>query len=341
MTSRRRLLLAMLAGTAWPAAAMPLSALPTAAAEAPSLQERLLALDPERISEQDVRGVLSRQPAPRIIALQGSVPFSTMEPFGEFLVAMGYPAERLRHPRSGRMTYRSFVDSRTIAGMLAWHYEREGMVPLLLGHSQGGMVVIKALQDLDGASGPRLPVWDPVLSAAEGRTAVVDPHTGTERPVVGLRVPYAAALATGKWMRIVLGQWDMVGRLRDVPDTVEEFSGYFIAWDPIAGSGPNAARDDPYRSAGRAKVRNIMLPSDYSHVGLPHALHLAENPATRAWISGYDPREQAPLPPRIEGVDLTNIVHAADIWYSVRKHWCLEAQKVERLAQAAKRQNRQ
>ena len=54
--------------------------------------------------EQDVREVLAHVPAPRIIALHGSVPIMTMAPFAEFLIAMGYPAERLRNPRDGRLT---------------------------------------------------------------------------------------------------------------------------------------------------------------------------------------------------------------------------------------------
>ena len=36
----------------------------------------------------------------------------------------------------------------------------------------------------------------------------------------------------------------VVARLRNVPDSVGEFTGYFIPWDPIAGSGGDAARDD-------------------------------------------------------------------------------------------------
>ena len=82
----------------------------------PTTEARLLALDPERISPEEVREVLARAPAPRIIGLHGSVPIVTMAPFAEFLIAMGYPAERLRNPRDGRYTYSSFTDSREIAG---------------------------------------------------------------------------------------------------------------------------------------------------------------------------------------------------------------------------------
>jgi hypothetical protein len=289
---------------------------------------RLLALDPARLDAAAVRDVLAHAPAPRILLLHGSVPLVTMAPFARFLAAMGYPAERLRHPRDGALTRSSRVDSREIAGTVAWHYERDGLMPLLIGHSQGGMVVLQALQDLAGASGPRLPVWDPQRGAAEGREAIVDPLDGTARPVVGLQVPYAAALATGRTMRVLLGQWDMLPRLRSVPDTVAEFSGYFVAWDPIAGTGPDAAQRDPYRATGRARVRNVMLPASYGHLRLPLAEALAADPAARAWIEGYDPaREDPPRPPELPGGEPDNIVHAADIWYSVKRHWCLQAQR--------------
>ena len=58
--------------------------------------QRLAALDCERVSASDVRDVLARAPAPRIVLLQGSVPLVTMEPFARFLADMGYPEDRLR-----------------------------------------------------------------------------------------------------------------------------------------------------------------------------------------------------------------------------------------------------
>jgi hypothetical protein len=294
-------------------------------------EDRLLALDPERVSPEEVREVLARAPAPRIIGLQGSVPIVTMAPFAEFLIAMGYPAERLRNPRDGRYTYSSFTDSREIAGALAWHYEREGSVPMLIGHSQGGMLTVKVLQDLAGASGDRIHVWNPVTNTAEDRFTIVDPLTGADRSVVGLRVPYAAALATGSLMRVLLGQWGMLSRLRTVPDTVNEFTGYFIEWDVIAGTSPGSAQDNPYRPTGSAKVRNVTLPAEYSHLALPAAEHLAAQKVTRAWIERYTPGEQSPAQ---TDLDTQNLLHAADIWFSIKKHWCLYAQSLVRAQRA-------
>jgi hypothetical protein len=289
-------------------------------------EDRILALAPERISEDQVRTVLALAPAPRIINLQGSVALVTMAPFAEFLIAMGYPEARIRNPRDGALSYSSSVDSTHLAGSLAWYYEREGMMPMLIGHSQGGMMAIKVLHELAGDFGHRVSVWDPLRDQAEARTSIVDPISGAERPVVGLKVPYAAAIATGMLPRLLLGQWDMIARLREIPDTVAEFSGYSLDWDLIAG---NLGHYEPYRAMGSAQVRNVTLPATASHIGLPLALPLALDPVTRAWISDYAPsRPQAP--PSAPGVDLSNLVHAADIWYSVKKHWCLEAQKLIR-----------
>ena len=300
----------------------------------PAVEERVLALDPERISERAVRETLAFAPAPRIISLHGSVPIVTMRSFAEFLIAMGYPAERLRNPRDGSLSHSSYTDSRELAGNLAWYYEREGIVPMLIGHSQGGMLAIKVLQDLAGASGDRIAVWSPLADEPEARFTIVDPLSGAERPVVGLRVPYASALATGSPMRVLLGQADMVPRLRTVPDTVDEFTGFFIEWDLIAGTFAGAAERDPYRAIGTASVRNVTLPADYQHISLPLAAHLAANPATRAWISGYSPRGKRVAPPAGADLDTRNILHAADIWYSVKKHWCLEAQRLIRARRA-------
>jgi hypothetical protein len=269
--------------------------------------------------------VLSRAPAPRIIALSGSVALVTMEAFARFLVAMGYPEERIRNPRDGSYAYSSFGSSTALAGELAWYYERDGMVPLLIGHSQGGMLALRTLHELSGAFGDALSVVDPMTGETLPRATIVDPADGTVRPVVGLRVPYAAALATGKLPRLLLGQWAMLAKLRDVPDTVGEFTGFVIEWDPIAGTFPGA---EPYAASGTAVVRNVTLPASYSHIGLPRTAHLAANPVTRAWIEAYAPGAVAPLAD--PGIDNTNILHAADIWHSVKKQWCLAAQRLTR-----------
>ncbi len=298
-----------------------------ASARDEALADRILGLDPEHIAERDVREALARGPAPRIINLHGSVALITMREFAQFLVTMGYPEGQVRNPKDGSFSYSSYAESEQLAGMLAWYYEREGMMPMLIGHSQGGMIVIKTLHDLaDPARGP-IPVWDPMNEQREARSTIRDPVSAQERPVRGLKVPYAAAIATGKLFRVLLGQWDMLEKLRAIPDTVEEFTGFFIEWDLLAGTFRGA---EPYRATGSAAVRTVTLPADYSHIGLPVTMHLATNRVTRDWINAYVPISDRPAPPTGLDADTTNILHAAELWYSIKKHWCIQAQRLIR-----------
>ena len=290
----------------------------------PVVEERILALDPERLSGEDVREVLAHASAPRIINLQGSVPVVTMEPFAEFLITMGYPAARLARP-DGSYSYSSFVDARELAGTLAWYYEHEGMMPMLIGHSQGGMTAVKVLHELAGDLDVSVPVWNPIRGEAEPHTTIGDPITGRERPVIGLKVPFAAALATGKLPRLLLGQWTMISRLHDIPDTVSEFTGFSLEWDAIAGNFGSA---EAYRALGTAQVRNVTLPAAASHLTLPRVAELARDSVTRDWIDRYAPGAAGPLP--AASIDTRNLLHAADLWYSIKKHWCLEAQRMVR-----------
>ena len=290
----------------------------------PAIVKRLLELDPESLTADDVARVLAAVPAPRIILLQGSFAPVTMEPFARFLIAMGYPEDRIRNPRDGAYSSSSFGDSGQLAGTLAWYYENDGVRPLVIGHSQGGMLAIRTLHELAGAFSDAIPVWNPLTDTAERRTAIVDPLSGQTRSVVGLRLPYVAALATGKLMRVLLGQWTMVSRLRKIPDSVGEFTGFAIEWDPIAGQFPGA---EPYAATGSALVHNVTLPASYTHIGLPQTEQLAAHPVTRTWVEAYVPGRTGSVP-IATGVDTTNLLHAADIWHSVKKYWCREARRL-------------
>ncbi len=293
----------------------------------PAIARGILSLDCAHVTAVDVAQWLARGPAPRIILLQGSLTAITMEPFGEFLVAMGYPEQQIRDPRDGRMSQSSFGDSLPLAGKLAWFYESEGMMPMLIGHSQGGMMAIRVLYELDGAFHDDIPVWDPLTGVALSRTTVRDPYTGAARPVKGLTVGYATAMATGKLMRVFLGQWDMIAKLRRIPDTVVDFTGFAIPWDPIAGT---LGDPEPYVAIGTARVRNVLLAAGTSHVSLPETRELAVNPVTRAWIDTYTPPEGAQALPQVADVDTGNLLHAADIWYSVKRNWCESSQRLTR-----------
>jgi len=284
----------------------------------PAVAARLRVLDCSHVGADDVANVLARAPAPRIVLLQGSVAIVTMEPFARFLIAMGYPAERLANPRDGALSYDSFGDSALLAGELAFDYERTGLAPMLIGHSQGGMLALRTLYELAGEFHDELHVVDPATGRTLDRTAIVDPHSGRERPVIGLHVAYVAALATGWLPRLLLGQWSMLPRMRKVPDTADEFTGFSLPHDAIAG---NLLGERLYVASGRAHVRNVTLPSRYHHVALPRVEHLAAAPAVRSWIDAWSPDSHVALPPG----DTENLVHAVDIWYSIKRHWCLQA----------------
>src|SRR5204862_8240784 len=110
------------------------------------------------------------------------------------------------------------------------------------------------------------PVVEPTTRRVRGRTSLHDPLTHEPQAAVGLKVGYAATLATGKLARVLLGQWSMLPRLRTIPDTVEDFTGFTLPGDVIAGT---MFSDEPYPARGVAHVRNVTLPASYSHIRLP------------------------------------------------------------------------
>jgi hypothetical protein len=298
-----------------------------------AVEERILALDPERITAADVR-TLASGPAPRIVLLHGGIypVHLAMESFGGFLTDMGYPEAKIRNPADGSWSHSPYESSSQLAGLLAWYYEGEGLRPMLIGHSQGGIQAVKVLRELDGAFGDRIVVRGPYDNSDEDRTTFVDPLTGKERPVIGLTVPYVSVVAAGGAALLLPNQWSMVGHLRTIPDTVEHFTGYSVGLDLWAWTVPGVAATSDFEHNGTARVRNVTLPGWYNHVLLPVTRDLAADPTARAWIDAYVPgaaNGRAPLEETGQSV-----LWAADVWYSVRKHWCLEAQRVIRARRA-------
>jgi len=266
--------------------------------------------------------MLPAERAPHIVMPQGSLGIVTMEPFGRFLAAMGYPERALVDAHGGAMTTDSDVAGTTLAGALAAMHERDGVRPIVIGHSKGGGVVIQTLRALAGADGDDLPLVDPRTLEPLPRTTYTDPATGERRRVVDLRLPLAVAIATGRMPRILRGQFELARVLRDVPDSAESFVGFFIPYDPIAGTF--AGDEDPYRALGRAEVRNVVLPRSTSHIGVPRTEALAADAAARAWIERYRPGVGEP-PPALR--DAENLPMAAELWFAIKRAWCGEAQR--------------
>lgn len=298
-----------------------------------ALEARILALDPEHVSDRDVRGVLALGPTPRIVALHGGIypVYLVMDSFSRFLEGMGYPQAKLRHPGDRRRSHSPYENSTQIAGLVGWYYEQEGLMPMMVGHSQGGIQLVKVLYELAGKGSSAIAVWNPYTDTAENRVTIVDPYTGAERAVVGLRIGYASVVGAGGAALLLPNQWSMAGRLHSIPDSVEEFTGYALGVDLIAWNLPGSGPD--YRANGAAKVRNVELPADYSHVFVAQTSHLAREPAMREWINAYVPGGAvAELPAGVASTD--NSLWAADVWYSIKKHWVLEAQRFVRAKQA-------
>ena len=298
----------------------------------PALEDRILALDPERISDDDVRKTLATGPTPRIVSVHGGIypVHLIMESFARFLIGMGYPEAKLRHPGDRRLSHSPYEPSDRIAGTIAWYYEREGMMPMLVGHSQGGIQAIKTLYEFAGAFGDRVRVWNPHTDSAEERTSIVDPLTGRTRPVVGLRLGYVSVVGAGGAALLLPNQWMMAGRLRTIPDTVDEFTGYSLGVDMIAWDFSSEASN--YKSNGTAKVRNVQLPAEYSHVTVAATSHLARDKDMRVWLNAYRPGETNGAPIAQGSAD--NALWAADVWFSIKKHWTLEAQRLIRAKRA-------
>jgi hypothetical protein len=292
------------------------------------LEARILALDPEHVSDSDVRQVLALGPTPRIVTLHGGIypVHLLMESFARFLAGMGYPPHKLKHPGDGRLSHSPYENSLQIAGLVAWYYECEALMPMMVGHSQGGIQLVKVLHDLAGDGVSQIAVWNPLTDAAEPRVTIVDPFTGAPRPVVGLKIGYASVVASGGAALLLPNQWSMARRLRTIPDAVDEFTGYALAVDLVAWDLPGAGA--PYQARGAARVRNVELPAHYSHVFVPQTAHLARSAAMRDWLNAYRPDQPTPAPIPTPSAD--NSLWAADVWFHIKKHWVMEAQKVVR-----------
>ena len=288
------LMVLLLCGWAAAALATPLTA---------DARAGLLALDPERISERQVHELLALAPAPRVLLFKGSLG-ADMESFGAFLQAMGYPAPRLRNPATGRYSYTFRWDGcrcaecEALAARIGPLVANEGMAPMLVGHSGGGVTVGRILQ---------------LLTAADGAP----------------RLPFAATLGTGallRWAPGFPGCAADVPQLGRVPPSVMAFTGYRIEGDPLTallGFGdyrPAEGGNPP------AQVRNVLLSAQVSHVLAFEVDGYAEHPQLRAWISAYQPGSHPPLP-EVPGLDLSNLHHAADLWHSLKKHWALQARQ--------------
>jgi hypothetical protein len=308
-------------------------------APAHETMQRIMALDAGHVTEKDIREALAGAPAPRIINIHGGLlPLQgSMTSFSEFLVGMGYPRVSIQNPRDGSCAFGYYVSSEKISGAIAWYYEHEGLRPMMVGHSQGGLQVVKVLYKLAGHSTETIPLWNPLTWKAEERYDFIDPLTGKTRALVGLRIPYATAVVAGGLSRALPNQWQMNGKLRRIPDSVEEFTGFQKGLDMLGGDFFGYGSSNEYKPLGTASVRNVRLPSSYAHTTIPFTRHLLKSQSIKDWINNYQPGCESVETPELDvqfDSDCSHILWAADVWYSIKKHWVLELQRLLRAKHA-------
>jgi hypothetical protein len=297
------------------------------------LEDKILALNPANVTAQDVRDILSNCPAPRIINIHGGIAsvIPRMVSFSEFLMGMGYPPVGLTNPGDGTYSFSCYESSEKIAGVIAWHYEKEGMRPMMVGHSQGGMQVVKVLHQLARKPSTKLKVWNPLTWDKESRWEITDPLTGEKRSVAGLVLPYSTSVGAGGLTRTLPNQWDMSFRLRTIPDSVEEFTGFCKGRDLLGGDFLGYGPANEYEPNGKAVVRNVWLPSEYKHGSIPDTKHLLQSQEMQDWINDYRPAADLTVAPQLDrqfDADSSHILWAADVWFSIKKHWVLELQRL-------------
>lgn len=302
----------------------------------PQLAEKILALNPERVSATDVREVLAHAPAPRIIKIRGGINikaiypvFRRMDSFTDFLRGMGYPEMALTNVDGSGKAYSCYEDSEKLAGMLAWFYEREGLRPLVVGHSQGGMQAVKVLHRLADQPAKPIPQLNPITWRREATTDYTDPLTGETKPVTALVLPFVTAVGAGGLTRVLPNQWEMNLKLRSIPDSVEDFTGFCKERDILGGDYLGYGPANLFKASGKAKVRNVWLPAEYSHGAMPDTSHLLQNPAIVEWLDRYQPSPEYESAPKLDvqfAGNTRNILWAAEVWHSIKKHWVRELQ---------------
>ncbi|MFC1491853.1 hypothetical protein ACFLQ0_04625, partial [Nitrospinota bacterium] len=304
------------------------------------LARRILALDPLNITAEDVKITLSRGPAPWIMPISPAFPGPIIfKDLFKFLIDMGYPPGRIGDPRSDDFTLSYREPSETIAGLAAWTYERDGMSPMLVGWSAGGITAVSALHDLSNpVNKEELKVVSGLTGEAEDRGWILDPYTGEKRPIAGVKISFAGVLMAGGLSRLFhLFRWGERPPLHAVPDSVNELVAFHAPADPLGTDllSGDTARSNEFKPMGTAKVRTIIADPSYGHVNVIHCYLLTQNKKGRGWAAAYRPEGGWGLRDFRKTARYAldwgkRNLWCGELWYAVKKHWALEAQRVAR-----------
>ena len=202
-------------------------------------------------------------------------------------------------------------------------------MPMLIGHSQGGMLAIRVLL----RAGRRIPRRDSGVESAdraiEPRTTIVDPLTGAGAP--GRSASRFRMSPRWRPASCCRASARTVADARQAARDSRHGRGLHRLLDRL-GSDRRDLRPGSERyhaDRHRAGAQRRCSPAGTSHIGMPHTRASRAQSGRRARGStATDPRVAAARAAGRAGIDASNIVHAADIWYSVKKHWCLEAQRL-------------
>jgi len=125
----------------------------------------------------------------------------------------------------------------------------------------------------------------------------------------------------------------MCFRLRRIPNSVEEFTGFCKPKDLLGGDFLGYGSANHFQSMDKAVVRNVWLPSFYKHGAIPDTKHLLKCQPIVDWINNYRPAGKPVDRPQLDenfDADSRHILWAAEVWYSMKKHWVLELQRLIR-----------
>ena len=145
--------------------------------------------------------------------------------------------------------------------------------------------------------------------------------------MVGLKVSYATAVGAGGLTRILPNQWKMMRKLRRVPDSVVEFTGFYAGGDLLGGDMLGFGSSNHYEPDGTARVRNVLLPSGNNHFNTPSTRHLLESREITDWLNNYEQTNRPTLDVEFDS-DSSHVLWAGDVWHSIKKHWVLELQRL-------------
>jgi hypothetical protein len=116
-------------------------------------------------------------------------------------------------------------------------------------------------------------------------------------------------------------------RLRKIPDSAEEFTGFQKGMDLFGGDFLGYGSANDYRSTSNAVVRNVRLPSASAHGWIPDAKPLLKSQEMKDWINSYQPGDSATNSLKFGAKD-GRVLWAAEVWHSIKKHWVLELQQL-------------